>query len=147
MPRKSKKGDTVSVHYKGRIKDGETFDSSAGREPLTFTIGRRQVVPGFDKAVVGMAVGEKRTVTIPPEEGYGPRRVELVVDIPKSGIPPEMVIRKGIRIELIDPQGNRIPAQVVDILENVVKMDLNHSLAGKTLVFEIELVSISDDQG
>lgn len=133
-------GDTVSVHYTGRVEKGEVFDSSKGRRPLTFTVGAGQIIRGFDEAVVGMTAGESKTVTIPPEMGYGPRREELVVDIPKDTVPEGMELEKGMMIELVDPQGNKIPAEVFEILDEVVKMDLNHFLAGKTLVFDIEVV-------
>ena len=133
-------GDTVSVHYTGRVEKGEVFDSSKGRRPLTFTVGAGQIIRGFDEAVVGMTAGESKTVTIPPEMGYGPRREELVVDIPKDTVPEGMELEKGMMIELVDPQGNKIPAEVFEILDEVVKMDLNHFLAGKILVFDIKVV-------
>lgn len=142
-------GDTISVHYTGKLENGEIFDSSSGRRPLTFTVGTGQIIRGFDEAVVGMAVGETKTVTMAPEMAYGPRQVELIVDIPKDTVPEGMEIEKGMMIELIDPQGNKIPAEVFEILDEVVKMDLNHFLAGKTLVFDIEIVAEgpSQDQG
>ncbi len=142
-------GDTISVHYTGKLENGGIFDSSSGRRPLTFTVGTGQIIRGFDEAVVGMAVGDAKTVTISPEMAYGPRQVELIVDIPKDTVPEGMEIEKGMMIELIDPQGNKIPAEVFEILDEVVKMDLNHFLAGKTLVFDIEIVAEgpSQDQG
>lgn len=142
-------GDTISVHYTGKLENGEIFDSSSGRRPLTFTVGTGQIIRGFDEAVVGMAVGETKTVTMAPEMAYGPRQVELIVDIPKDTVPEGMEIEKGMMIELIDPQGNKIPAEVFEILDEIVKMDLNHFLAGKTLVFDIEIVAEgpSQDQG
>lgn len=139
-------GDTISVHYTGKLENGEIFDSSSGRRPLTFTVGTGQIIRGFDEAVVGMAVGETKTVTMAPEMAYGPRQVELIVDIPKDTVPEGMEIEKGMMIELIDPQGNKIPAEVFEILDEVVKMDLNHFLAGKTLVFDIEIVAEGPSQ-
>jgi peptidylprolyl isomerase len=141
-----KSGDTVSAHYTGRIENGEIFDSSSGRRPLTFTVGRKQVVRGFEEAVVGMTVGEKKTVVIAPEFAYGPRQVELIVDIPKSTIPEDMELEQGMMLELVDPQGSKISAEVFEILDEVVKMDLNHFLAGKTLVFDIEIIEVSPSQ-
>jgi peptidylprolyl isomerase len=140
MKKAIQSGDTISVHYTGKIENGEVFDSSSGRRPLTFTVGCGQIIRGFDEAVVGMTMGEKKTVTISPEMAYGPRQVELIVDIPKNTVPEDMELEKGMMIELIDPQGNRIPAEVFEILDEMVKMDLNHFLAGKTLVFDIEIV-------
>jgi len=139
-------GDTVSVHYTGKLENGEIFDSSSGRRPMTFTVGTGQIIRGFDEAVLGMAVGDKKTVTIAPEMAYGPRQLELIVDIPRTTVPEGMDLEKGMMIELVDPQGNRIPAEVFEILDEVVKMDLNHFLAGKTLVFDIEVVSAGPEQ-
>jgi len=146
MRRAIQSGDTVSVHYTGKLENGEIFDSSSGRRPMTFTVGTGQIIRGFDEAVLGMAVGDKKTVTIAPEMAYGPRQLELIVDIPRTTVPEGMDLEKGMMIELVDPQGNRIPAEVFEILDEVVKMDLNHFLAGKTLVFDIEIVSAGPEQ-
>ncbi len=146
MKKAIRTGDTVSVHYTGKVEKGEVFDSSKGRRPLTFTVGAGQIIRGFDEAVVGMLAGETKTVTIPPEMGYGPRREELVVDIPRDTVPEGMDLEKGMMIELVDPQGNKIPAEVFEILDEVVKMDLNHFLAGKTLVFDIEIVELTSGE-
>jgi len=142
MKKAIQSGELVSVHYTGKVENGEVFDSSSGRRPLTFTVGSGQIIRGLDEAVVGMTVGEKKIVTIAPEFAYGPRQVELIVDIPKNTVPEDMEIEKGMMIELIDPQGNKIPAEVFEILDEVVKMDLNHFLAGKTLVFDIEIIEV-----
>ena len=146
MKRAIQSGDTVSVHYTGKLENGEIFDSSSGRRPMTFTVGTGQIIRGFDEAVLGMAVGDRKTVTIAPERAYGPRQTELIVDIPRNTVPEGMDLEKGMMIELVDPQGNRIPAEVFEILDEVVKMDLNHFLAGKTLVFDIEIVSAGPEQ-
>ena len=146
MRRAIQSGDTVSVHYTGKLENGEIFDSSSGRRPMTFTVGTGQIIRGFDEAVLGMAVGDRKTVTIAPEMAYGPRQLELIVDIPRNTVPEGMGLEKGMMIELVDPQGNRIPAEVFEILDEVVKMDLNHLLAGKTLVFDIEIVSAAPEQ-
>ena len=146
MKKAIQSGDTVSVHYTGKLENGEVFDSSSGRRPLIFTVGCGQIIRGFDEAVVGMTAGEKKTVTIAPEMAYGPRQAELIVDIPKNTVPEDMELEKGMMIELIDPQGNKIPAEVFEILDEVVKMDLNHFLAGKTLVFDIEIVEAGPSQ-
>jgi len=146
MRRAIQSGDTVSVHYTGKLESGEVFDSSSGRRPMTFTVGTGQIIRGFDEAVLGMAVGDRKTVTIAPERAYGPRQLELIVDIPRNTVPEGMDLEKGMMIELVDPQGNRIPAEVFEILDEVVKMDLNHFLAGKTLVFDIEIVSTGPEQ-
>ena len=135
-----KAGDTISVNYTGKFQDGEIFDTSEGRTPLVFTVGAGQLIRGFDDAVVGVKVGEKKTITISPEEGYGERREELVVDMPASNIPPDMNLTVGMQVQLVDQSGNPIPAYVQEIVDDIVKMDVNHPLAGKTLVFEFEIV-------
>ncbi len=143
MKKAIQSGDTVSVHYTGRVEGGEIFDSSQGRRPLTFTVDAGQVICGFDEAVLGMTSGESKVVTISPEKGYGSRRIELIIDIPRSEVPKDMHLEKGMRLELVDPQGRKIHAEVFEILDDVVKMDLNHRLAGKTLVFEIEILEVT----
>ncbi len=135
-----KSGDTIKVNYTGRFEDGETFDSSEGREPLKFTVGTGQLIKGFDDAVVDMKVGDKKTVTIAPADGYGERNDDLVIDLPLSTVPEEMKLSVGMQLHLTDPNGNPVPAVVAEIGEETVKMDVNHMLAGKTLVFDIELV-------
>ena len=136
-----KQGDTISVNYTGRYQqNGEVFDTSHGREPLKFTVGAGQLIQGFDSAVIGMTAGEKRTVTVSPEEGYGDHREEMVFDIPRDRIPEDMELQPGMMLQLSDEQGNKIPAVVAALLDDTVKMDANHPLAGKTLEFEIEVV-------
>jgi peptidylprolyl isomerase len=138
-------GSKVTVHYTGTFADGTVFDSSEGREPLPFTIGGRQVVRGFEQAVSGMKVGEKKKVTLAPKDAYGDRNPQMVQEVPieavtKAGITPE----KGMMLVLSHPQqpGMQLPAQIVDVTEKTVKIDLNHPLAGKELCFKIELVNV-----
>lgn len=133
-------GDTISVHYTGRLEDGDVFDSSEGRSPLKFTVGAGQLIRGFDDAVVGMVPGEKKTVTVSPEEGYGERREDHVVDFPKANIPADMNLEVGMVVQMSDQSGRPIPVIVAEIGDDVVKMDVNHPLAGKTLSFDIEIV-------
>lgn len=133
-------GDTISVNYTGKFESGDLFDSSEGRDPLKFTVGAGQLIKGFDSAVVGMAVGEKKTVTVSPAEAYGERREDHVVDFPKANIPQDMQLEVGMIVEMSDQSGRPIPVIVTEILDDVVKMDVNHPLAGKTLVFDIEIV-------
>lgn len=141
MP-KVKNGDTVSVHYHGKLKDGTTFDSSEGREPLEFKVGAGQVIKGFDKALEGMEPGEKKTVDIPVEEAYGEAAKENFVEFPKSDFPKDLKPEVGLQLHLSDNQGNHYPVVVSEVKEESVVLDANHPLAGKDLVFEIELVSI-----
>jgi len=135
-------GDAVRVNYEGRLEDGSIFDSSAGRAPLSFTIGRREVVPGFDAAVHGMKVGDKVTVTLPPEKAYGKRREELVVTFPASQVPASL--RVGQEVQLGSP-GQRLDAKVVEIKnDGSAVIDANPPLAGKTLIFDIELAGFRE---
>ncbi len=134
-----KSGDTIRVGYTGKFEDGEVFDTSEGREGLKFTVGTGQLIKGFDQAVMGMKIGEEKSVTIPPEEGYGPRHEDRMVDIPATAIPEEMALEVGMTLELTDPNGNPAMATVAKIGEEAVTMDLNHFLAGKTLMFDIKI--------
>lgn len=134
-----KSGDTIRVGYTGKFENGEIFDTSEGREGLKFTVGTGQLIKGFDKAVIGMKAGEKKTVTIPPEDGYGPRFEDRIVEIPATSIPEEMKLEVGMQLQLTDPNGNPAMAIVAEIGKEAIKMDVNHFLAGKTLVFDINI--------
>jgi len=139
---KAKKGDNVKVHYKGTLTSGEQFDSSEGREPLAFTVGAGQMIKGFDEAIPGMAVGEKKTINISPENAYGEKNKDAIIEFPKSNIPAEMNLEPGMRLQLQNEAGHPIPVVVTEIKDDVVILDANHELAGKELVFDIELVEI-----
>lgn len=139
MPAKS--GDLVRVHYKGTLSDGTVFDSSEGREPLEFTLGQGQVIPGFDAAVTGLEVGGGVVRTIPAAEAYGPMREEMVIKIPKDQFPEDMELELGQELQLQGP-GGYLVAQVVAIEEDGVTLDANHPLAGEDLTFAITLESI-----
>jgi len=135
-----KTGDTITVNYTGKFEDGNVFDSSEGKEPLKFTVGSGQLIKGFDDAVIGMKAGEKKTVTLAPADAYGERQDGMIIDIPKTQIPADMELEVGQRLHLRDPKGQPIPAMVAEITDEVVKMDANHPMAGKTLIFELEIV-------
>lgn len=132
-----KAGDTISVDYTGKKSDGTIFDTSEGKEPLKFTVGAGMLIQGFDNAVMGMKPGETKTVEVPPEEGYGLRQEDAIVDIPREHIPEEIPLTEGIVLQLQDPEGRPVPATVSEITDESVKMDVNHMLAGETLVFDI----------
>lgn len=137
-----KKGDTVNVHYTGKLKDGTVFDSSADREPLQFTLGEGQIIPGFEQGVIGMKPGETKTVDIPADKAYGPHRKELVLVVNKSKIPAHLKPEVGQQLKLNQPDGRAVPVRVTNVSESKVTLDANHPLAGKDLTFEIELVEI-----
>ena len=140
---KAKKGDNVKVHYKGRLTNGEQFDSSEGREPLAFTVGAGQMIKGFDDAIPGMEVGEKKTINIPAKDAYGEKNADAIIEFPKSNIPEDMQLEPGMRLQLQNQAGQPIPVVVSEVKDDVVVLDANHELAGKELVFDIELVEIN----
>lgn len=137
----AKQGDTIHVHYTGTLDDGSEFDSSRGREPLTFTVGAGQMIAGFDAAVVGMQVGDTKTVTIPAAEAYGEPRPTLVATIPRAQIPPTVDPQVGQRFQL-GRGDNALPVVVVEVTPEHVVLDGNHPLAGQDLTFAIEVVGI-----
>lgn len=138
-----KDGDNVHIHYTGSLPDGSVFDSSEGRDPLAFTVGSGQIIPGLDKALPGMEVGEKKRVEIPPEEAYGAHNPDGVLEVPRAEIPAEIPLEAGLRLEMRTPQGQPVPVTVTEVTETTVTLDSNHFLAGKTLVFEFEVVAVS----
>ncbi len=137
-----KQGDKVRVHYTGKLTDGEQFDSSVGREPLEFTVGAGQMIKGFDAAMPGMQVGDKKTVNIPAVEGYGERSDEAVIEFPKANVPADMKLEPGMSLTLTNQDGQPFPVVVTEVKDDVIMLDANHFLAGKELVFDIELVEI-----
>lgn len=138
----AKSGDTVRIHYTGKLSDGTEFDSSSGREPLEFALGAGQVIPGFDNAVDGMTVGENKTVTIPPEDAYGEKHEQLIQDVPKTALPDEINPEVGMRLQSQTPDGRTLHLVVTDVEEDKITVDGNHPLAGQDLTFDIELVEI-----
>jgi|SRR5690606_37832938 peptidylprolyl isomerase len=140
---KAKNGDNVKVHYKGKLTTGEQFDSSEGREPLAFTVGAGQMIKGFDEAIPGMEVGEKKTINIAPENAYGAKNEEAIIEFPKSNIPADIKLEAGMKLQLTNQNGQPIPVTVTEIKDDVIVLDANHELAGKELIFDIELVEIS----
>lgn len=137
-----KSGDAVKVHYTGKLTNGEQFDSSMGREPLAFTVGAGQMIKGFDAAMPGMTVGEKKTITIAAVDAYGERSEEAIIPFPVANVPPDMKLEVGMTLSLNNEMGQPFPVVVSEIKEDVIILDANHFLAGKELVFDIELVEI-----
>ena len=135
-------GNTVSIHYTGRLEDGTVFDSSEDGDPLAFTVGAGQVIPGFEQAVLGLAPGESTTTTIAPEDGYGDHREDLIIALERDQMPAGNVPQAGQMIALHLQDGGQIQAMVTDVSDEAVTIDANHPLAGQTLIFDIKLVSI-----
>ena len=139
---RAENGDVVQVHYTGTLSDGTVFDSSLERDPLQFTLGQGQMISGFEKAVLGMKVGQTKKVTIPSSEAYGPRDPNGFFDIPREELPEDLELQIGMQLPMTEGDGMLFFAVIVDITDTTVTMDKNHPLAGKDLTFEIKLVSI-----
>lgn len=137
-----KENDTVRVHYTGKLADGEIFDDSRGREPIEFTLGAGQVIPGFEKAVLDMAVSDTKTVNIPAADAYGDHRPELIQAVPLSELPEEIKPEVGMQLVSQAPDGQQIPLVVTEVNDDNIKVDANSPLAGKDLIFDLELVEI-----
>ena len=137
-----KTGDKVNVHYHGKLTDGTTFDSSEGRAPLSFTAGSGQVIVGFDNAVFGMNIGDKKTVQIPVAEAYGDRDDNMVIELPLSEFPADQAPEVGMELQMSNNQGNLFNVVITEIKDDTMVLDANHPLAGMDLIFDIELVSI-----
>lgn len=140
--RQAKQGDTVFVHYRGTLDDGSEFDSSHGQDPLSFTLGSGEVVPGFEKAITGMTPGEKKKATLDSSEAYGERREDLVLSVGRDQLPDDAEVKVGDMLALSTPDGDDIPVQITAMDAQSLTLDANHPLAGKNLTFELELVSI-----
>jgi FKBP-type peptidyl-prolyl cis-trans isomerase 2 len=138
-----KSGDKVRIHYKGTLDDGTVFDSSEGRDPLEFTVGAGQVIVGMDKEMIGMTVGEKKTIVAVADEAYGQRQDDAQQNVPREMIPADIPLEVGMQLQMQSPEGQVIPVAVVSIEEETVTLDANHMLAGKDLTFDIELVEIA----
>ncbi len=138
----ARQGDTVRVHYTGRLSSGKVFDSSREREPLAFTIGAGQIIPGFEKAVEGLEPGQKTNVTIPAEEAYGPHLPEAVVRVERDQLPPGLDPQVGQQLQVQQDNGHTMIVRVAEVDEVSITLDANHPLAGEDLLFEIELVAV-----
>ncbi len=139
---KVKEGDTVKVHYKGTLDDGAVFDESKDRGPLEFTVGERKVIPGFEDAVLGMEEGETKKETIPSDQAYGPRRDEMLLEVPRSQLPEGLDPEVGQQLQVTTKEGQPVPVRISEVKEENVVLDANHPLAGKDLNFELTLVEI-----
>lgn len=140
----SENGDTVKVHYTGKLKEGDVFDSSEGREPLEFQLGSGMVIEGFNDGLIGMKEGEKKSIEIPVEKAYGPKNQDYIVEIPKDKLDNSQEFQVGMQVSFSNEQqgGQPIPVEVVAVSENTVTFDANPPLAGKDLIFDVEMVGI-----
>ncbi|MEL6957939.1 MAG: peptidylprolyl isomerase [Pseudomonadota bacterium] len=140
-----KDGDTVFIHYTGTLTDGTEFDSSKGRDPLEFTVGSGMVIAGLDRAMAGMALGEKKRVEVACADGYGPINPDNRLAVPRDQLPEDIPVEVGLMLQMQGPEGQAVPVTVVEVSETEVTLDANHMLAGKDLIFDIEVVSIKAD--
>lgn len=137
-----KSGDTVKVHYHGKLTDGTTFDSSEGRDPLEFEVGSGSVIAGFDNGVTGMKVGDKKTINIPVDEAYGQIQDDLLMEFPIDRFPSDMQAEVGMELNMSNGAGQNFPVIITEVRDNSVVLDANHPLAGEDLIFDLELVEI-----
>jgi len=138
----AKQGDSIQIHYTGKLDDGTVFDSSEGREPLNITLGEGEVIPGFERAAVGMEVGETKETRLGVDEAYGERRDDLLLEVPREQLPDELEVEVGTPLQLQQPDGRAVPVTVTALDEQQVTLDANHPLAGQPLTFEMTLVDI-----
>ena len=137
-----KTGDTAKVHYTGTLEDGRVFDTSKGSDPLEFTVGNGQIIPGFEKGLIGMEIGETRNIEVDPDDAYGQRREELVLEVPVGEFPEHINPEIGLQLQIKQEDGTPFPVVVTDVTEQAVTLDANHPLAGQILFFEVELMEI-----
>jgi len=140
---KAEKGTKVKVHYTGTLTDETVFDSSREREPLEFTVGAGQMIEGFDQAVQGMSVGENKKITVPSEKAYGPKKDEAMITVSKTQLPEGLTPKEGMQLEATQQDGRKQMLVIAEVKDEDVVLDANHPLAGKDLIFDIELVEVS----
>jgi len=138
----AKTGDIVKVHYTGKLQDGTVFDTSEGSDPLEFTLGQGQLIPGFEQAVTGMKLGESKTVTISPDQAYGPRRNDLVQVVPRDRLAKDLKPEVGMQLQTTSTDGSSMIITITEVSETTITVDANSPLAGEVLTFDIKLVGV-----
>lgn len=141
-----KENNTVKVNYTGKLSDGQVFDSSEGKEPIEFTLGQGRLIPGFEKGLIDMELNEKKTITIPKEEAYGEVNKDLIQEVKKSELPQEMAPEVGMGLVSKSPDGQEMNLLVIEVKEETIVIDGNHPLAGKELIFDLEVLEIKDTE-
>jgi FKBP-type peptidyl-prolyl cis-trans isomerase SlpA len=141
-----KENDTVKVHYTGKLADGQVFDSSEGKEPIEFTLGQGQLIPGFEKGLIDMKLNEKKTINIPKDEAYGDSREDLVQEVQKSELPEEIKPEVGMGLVSKSQDGREMNLVIAEVKEESIVVDGNHPLAGKDLIFDLEVVEIKETE-
>ena len=141
-----KENNTVKVNYTGKLADGQVFDSSEGKEPIEFTLGQGQLIPGFEKGLIDMKLNEKKTITVAKEEAYGDVNKDLIQEVKKTELPQDMTPEVGMGLVSKSPDGQEMNLLVVEVREESIVIDGNHPLAGKELIFDLEVVEIKDTE-
>tara|TARA_B110000503_G_scaffold23205_1_gene36167 strand:- start:25248 stop:25694 length:447 start_codon:yes stop_codon:yes gene_type:complete len=141
-----KENNTVKVNYTGKLSDGQVFDSSEGKEPIEFTLGQGRLIPGFEKGLIDMELNEKKTITIPKEEAYGEVNKDLIQEVKKSELPQEMAPEVGMGLVSKSPDGQEMNLLVIEVRDETIVIDGNHPLAGKELIFDLEVLEIKDTE-
>jgi len=139
----AKNGDTVKIKYVCKIEDGKVFDQSADDQPFVFTLGKGMVIPGLEEAVVGMNIGDMKTITLPPDDAYGQYSKDRMLEVDRKELPDDLKLEVGLTVEMQRPDGQKMPVIVFDITDEKVTFDANHPLSGRTVTFEIELLEIA----
>ena len=140
---KAKTGDTVKVHYTGKLNNGDVFDSSVNADPLQFTIGQKQVISGFEDGIIDMAIGDKKTIEIAAADAYGLRRDDMTQTVDRGVMPAEIELKVGLQLTAQDPDGQPFMVTIAKFDDDTVTLDGNHPLAGQDLAFDVELVEIN----
>jgi peptidylprolyl isomerase len=140
-------GDTVKVHYTGTLEDGSVFDSSEGGDPLEFTIGEDEIIPGFEEGIIGMKVGQSKTIVVPSDQAYGPHLDEMVMEVARDKVPAGHDPEVGQFLQIVQEDGHHIPVQITEVTDEHVILDANHPLAGRDLSFDVTLVEIATGGG
>jgi peptidylprolyl isomerase len=138
----AKIGDTATVHYKGTLKDGSVFDTSENQEPLNFTLGKNEMIPGFENAIIGLTKGESKTFTLTPDEAYGEQDDDMILNMPRSEFPPEIDPEVGMVLKVTNEDDEDTHLMVTEMTDEMITLDGNHPLAGEDLTFEINVVEI-----
>ncbi|MCJ7757080.1 MAG: peptidylprolyl isomerase [Gillisia sp.] len=141
-----KENDTVKVHYTGKLADGQVFDSSEGKDPIEFTLGQGQLIPGFEKGLIDMKLNEKKTINIPKDEAYGDSREDLIQEVQKSELPEEIKPEVGMGLVSKSQDGREMNLVIAEVKEESIVVDGNHPLAGKDLIFDLEVVEIKETE-
>lgn len=142
---KAKLGDTVKVHVTGKLEDGKVFDSTVKSEPLQFTIGEGELIRGFENAVVGMVQGEKKTAKVPPDQAFGPHKDDLVLKVNRKIIPTHIKPEVGMELEMSRGDSKKMKVMITEVSDSSVTVDANHPLAGKNLIFDLELLEVVEE--